>query len=275
MAILEVSEAKHFCAGYRATGGHARGSFRKWSSTLPLTRLFSEGTPHFNEYRDITLREVERLLFIAASHYRRSFDLLTPSASAWAHVTLYYGAFYSAHAILGTFGTWILKDRIIHPIDGTPGAQRFQVKRVVSTYRGSHRQFWEYFYSAVPALTNWIDPPLRFAITPVAGNPTWQTDTRNELNYDTFEVLKIISSFQQVVRYSILRKSLPGVLNTQFHIMEALLQLATKFAREFRIATDALETLEPSGNRKQKVRALVSKSLDLRVQRHVRKSVMW
>jgi hypothetical protein len=275
MAILDVMEAKHFCGGYAGTMGAAQGSFRQWARTLAPNHTISEGTPLFDEYRDIALREVERLLFLAASQYRRSFDLQITSASSWAHVTLYYGAFFSAQAILGIFGTWKLRDKYILDVDdGTPGQQRFVVRSFPHTFRGEHRRFWEYFYSSVVALLPWIDPSLQLAITPVNANPTWQIDTRNDINYDTHEAMQLMSAFQQGFRSSRLRSTLPGVLSTQFQVMEGLLQLAVKFARDNRIATDALGSLQPTGNRRKRVAELVFNAPRPNNERHIRKSVM-
>lgn len=273
MAILDVIEAKHFCAGYGGTIGPAQGSFRQWATALTLNHTISEGTPLYEMYRDMALREVERLLFLAASQYRRSFDLQIPSSSSWAHVTLYYGAYFSAQAILGTFGTWKLKDtHFIDVVDGTPGVQRFVVRSFPHTFHGSHRRFWEFFYSNVAAMSPWVDPALQLAITPINASVTWQIDRRNDINYDSYEAIQLMSSFQRNFRSTKFRSTLPGVISTQFQVMESLLRLAVTFARDNGIATDALNVLRPAGNRRTKVTELVIDASRPNNQRHVRKT---
>lgn len=268
-------EAKHFCGGYSGSGGGVGRSFHQLTSTLPPNHTISEGTPLFDEFRDNALREIERLLFLAASHYRRSFDLQITSASSWAHVTLYYGAFFSAQAILGIFGTWKLRDKYVLDVgNGTPGHQQFIVRKFPHTFKGPHRRFWEYFYSSVVTLSPWIDPSLQLAITPIHARPTWQIDTRNDLNYDTYQAIQLISTFQASFRSSRLRSTLPGVLGTQFEVMEGLLQLAVKFAKENGIATDALASLQPAGNRSKRVRDLVFKVPRPNLERHIKKKLM-
>lgn len=276
MAILAKPEAGYFCSGYRAPAGIAQGSFRSWSDGIALNYSFSEGTARFDELRDMSLGEVERLLFMAASLYRRSFDLQLASASNWAHVTLYYGSYFSAQALLGIFGTWKLKrDKIVlEPDIGTPGSQRFTVRRIDFTSSGPHRQFWEFFYNSVQPLSPWIEPQLRFAIAPISGNPFWQAETRNELNYDSHSALQLMGAFQASFRPSKFRVTLPSVLNTQFQIMEALLQIAVQFCTELRISTDALHILKPAGNRRSKLKQLVVFAQRPSVDRFVRKSII-
>ncbi len=276
MAILDVSEAKHFCQGYQSTPGVAQGSFRTWSQGLRLNHNFTEGTPSFNEYRDISLREVERLLFLAASQYRRSFDLQLPSASNWAHVTLYYGAFFSAQSLLGAFGCWKLRNKnlVLEANNGQPGQQSFNVQQFTTTYNGSHQQFWDLFYSRIGGLAPWIDPALRIAINPVSGVRTWQIDNRNTINYDSYEALQLMVSFKSSFRKTKFRTSLPGTLSTQFFVMEALLTIASQFVQELGIATDALDVLDRSLNRRLKFKNLIISANIPNLERHVRKNAI-
>ncbi len=275
MGMLDFYQARYFVKGYKSRTGATRRSFRKWADELSIHQAFLEGTPNFDLYREMALCEVERLLFLAASNYRRSFDLQIASASSWAYVTLYYGAFYSAKAILGSFGTWKLrKAYILDVADGVPGSQRFVVQSKTFTYNGPHQSFWEYFYSVIPSLSPWIDPSLRFSITPVSGNPAWQIDTRNDLNYDTFEAFNLISTYQHNYRSSRFIVTLPNVLNTQFKIMEGLLMLASKFARELGISTNELDIILADGNKRTKYNKLILDVKRPKIERFICRSAL-
>lgn len=272
MGMLDYYQAQHFISGYNAVNGATRGSFRQWSNGLILHHNFKEGSPAFNIYRETSLREVERLLFLASSNYRRSFDLQIASSSSWAYVTLYYGAFYSAQAILGAFGVWKLRNYVIDVNDGTPGSQEFQIKSMAFTYKGTHERFWEFFYNTVQSISPWIDPSLRYAITPVSSNPVWQIQNRNELNYDTFESYKLISNFKHQFRQSKFNITLPTVLNTQFKIMEGLLIVAAKFAKDLGIATQVTDLVFADGDRKNKYKKLILEPKTPNVNRFIKKS---
>src|SRR3990167_6936465 len=111
MALFGVDEARHYCGTFNGSGGTASGSLEIYvKSALTQIRSLREGTPEFDRYRDCSLRDVERRIFISVSHYRRSLDLMTPGAVWWAHVTLYYGSFFAAGALLGMFGARVLKN---------------------------------------------------------------------------------------------------------------------------------------------------------------------
>jgi hypothetical protein len=258
MAIFAMPEAAHFCGGYSGAPMPAGGSFRSWTSSLSTGRVFTEGTSDFAELRDASLREAERFLFLAMCSYRRVFSLMTVSLSAWAHVTMYYSAFFAASSLLGMYGCWALnKNRIIDVTRSSPGAQQLTIRRWTSTYGGSHKAFWDLFYGNVSSLAPWVDLPLRGAIAPVSGDVVWQIDSRNEINYDSFAACELMRDFQQSFRRSRAVSTLPGALRTQFNIMEAMLRLTASFAKDFGLETDALDLLQPAGQRRVKVRELI------------------
>ena len=102
MRLFSVSGARHFCGSFQPIPGAAAQSFTEFHRKyLATPQLITEGQPLFDEYRSSALRDVERSIFLAASHYRRALDLMIPSSSHWAHVTLYYGAWFAARALLG------------------------------------------------------------------------------------------------------------------------------------------------------------------------------
>jgi len=223
--------------------------------------VISERTVVGNEYRDCLLREVDRSLFFSASHYRRSLDLMTISASPWAHVTLYYCSYFAARALIGMFGGWIEAPNMrIEPTAGTPGAQQFLVTRnlkSLSTFKGPHRMFWDFYYAAMASLAPWIPPNLSIAITPVSSNPVWQIEMRNSINYDTDVACELSAAFGRSKVLSGFPGALPGVLSTQFKVSQAAVELAFWFAKDFRIRTDGLLKLGKRRKRSGLIRELV------------------
>lgn len=259
MNIFGVPEAKYYCRNFQPTAGVSAGSLENFvSGTLRGIGSLKEGTPEFNNYRDCALREAERCLFFSISNYRRALDLMMPGASSWAHVTLYYSSYFAARALLGMFGGWIDNRMVIEVAASRPGNQQLTVSRKPqTTYRGSHERFWDLFYGAVASLVPWVDSKVRFAITPVSNIVTWQSQNRNDVNYDSFLACQLAYSFQANFSPAKFPTSLPGRLSTQFSVSEGLLLITTRFVRQFGLMTDALDILLPAGSRRSKLERLV------------------
>ena len=187
------------------------------------------------------------------------------SASPWAHVTLYYGSFFAARALLGMFGAVIFKGKVVvDVVRGTPGHQELRVRRIGnspgqenSTYAGSHERFWDLFYNAVSSLRPFTDVRHAAALSPVGGDPVWQIAKRNEVNYDSAAGLSLARLFITTFSANPFRAALPGVLGTQFRIVEALLMVTNDFAHSLGLHTDALDALGAVGSLHDKVRELV------------------
>jgi hypothetical protein len=206
------------------------------------------------------LRDAERSLFLAVSMYRKALGLMTPAAASWAHVTLYYSAFFASKGLLGIFGGWLGKKRLVEVVARTPGNQELILRRKgagISNYSGSHEQFWDVFYSSVTKLTPWINPSFRPALAPPEGSVLWQTQTRNLLNYDSFNAVELSVDFQTAFKSAAFPGCLPGRLSTQYSTTEGLLSVFADFASRFGLTTDALDHLTPAGSRKDKVKALI------------------
>src|SRR3990172_1302812 len=116
--IFLEPEAQHFCSEYQSSGGDALLTPEEFQKTKLGYRkkLFAEGSFIFNNYRDSILREAERLLFLSASQYRRAHDLLIVSSVHWAHVTMYYGTWYTAKALLAMFGCFVT-DKVVVDVE--------------------------------------------------------------------------------------------------------------------------------------------------------------
>jgi hypothetical protein len=199
---------------------------------------------------------------------------MVSSAASWAHVTIYYGSFFAASALLRMFGACVGDfGTLVEVSASSPGTQQLSVRRKVpSTHKGSHERFWDLFYSAASSLIPWVDPALRLGIIPVSSNPIWQIQTRNKINYDTYEAFQLMNSFHAGFSKRQFRKTLPGVLNTQFAVFEAKLLITCDFVKQFGLITDALDSLGPIAVRKAKVQSLVLKQSTPRLSRNIKRT---
>jgi hypothetical protein len=273
MQLFGTGEAAHFCSHYTTIPATVGVSFESYeAANLRANQRLIEGTQEFDSFRCVLLCNAERYLFLAASHYRRSLDLMLPSSSAWAQVTLYYGTWYTAHAILALFGGAVLKKLVVDVERSSPRRQALRVNRISSQYRGSHRQFWDLFYRAVAPLRPRVPANLAIGLIPVSNDPVWQISRRNEVNYDPLEALKLADAFNRTYSHATFPSSLPGALATQYRVFESLIEIAFDFAQQFSVRTDGLAVLgTPSGSPEltaqvrsrvynERVRGLVSKT---------------
>src|SRR5262249_41935775 len=122
MNLFGVAEAHYYCRSFGNSPAPSNGSLKAYVSSIPSKVVsLREGTAAFSEYRDCALRDVERSLFLAISHYRRALDLMLVSSCGWAHVTLYYGSFFAASALLGLFGGFVDGPTVIDVVTNAPG----------------------------------------------------------------------------------------------------------------------------------------------------------
>ena len=265
MKAFSIIGASYYCESFEPRSGIVEQSpeeFRR--ERLNRSRSITEGTKLFDEYRACALRDAERSLFLSASHYRRSLDLMIPSSSHWAQVTLYYGAWFAARALLGMFGCIVLRNHVIHVNRSTPGNQELRVERIGAgegryyvTLRGSHRQFWEIFYRTVPSVRRFVDDKHAMALSPVSSNLAWLIEQRNRVNYSTAESVRVAQSFSMTFEEDKFPDCLPGVLHTQYRVNEGILAASCSFATRFGLATDALDVLGSSVPFSRRVRDLV------------------
>jgi len=265
MQIFGVSEASFYCQAFTQELGDAELSISTFKRAhIPRSTIIKEGTPLFQEYRACSLRNVERSLFFAVSHYRRCLDCLLSSSSPWAQVTMYYGSFFAAKSLLGMFGCTIFDHHVVDVRRSFPSKQELQVRRignrvgeVRTTYTGSHRKFWDLFYRTVIPLRPLVGPSLSYALVPIANNPVWQIEQRNAVNYDMYSALQSAHHFKQAFSSSTFPSSLPGPIGTQYGLLEALIQIAFIFANQFSLITDGLSPLATSGTRGKIINTLV------------------
>lgn len=263
--MFSLRGATHYCGSFQSRPGIAQQSLEDFrQARLQRRSSIREGTSLFDEYRACSLRDVEGSLFLAASHYRRALDLMVPSSSHWAQVTLYYGAFFAARALLGMFGCGILNRHVIHVSQSSPGNQELRIERIGSgpdryyvTEKGSHRQFWEIFYQTVPPVQSLVDVKFAAALAPISSSNTWLIEQRNNINYKTPDSLSIAEAFGKSFTEDRFPDSLPGTLQTQYRVSEGMLGASCSFARTFGLATDALNFLNSSASFAQVVKEYI------------------
>ncbi len=267
MVIFDETEAQYYCQNYNSTYGVLTESINDYyQRSLTTSQNLQEGTNKFDEFRCYLMREVERNLFLSAASFNISHRLMSSGFSSWNYITLYYGAFFSARALLGMFGVYLKTPSIAIDVStGNVGNQSLRIRRNrqlrnISTATGSHQMFWDFFYQAISPLHTYItDAKLRFALYPISSDPYWQICNRNDINYDTIKALNIIHNFETNFEKSQFPSSLPGALNTQFLITEALTLIAFQYAKKFNIKTDALSFLSGRKERQDKIKRFIFK----------------
>ena len=266
--IFTETQAKYFCSNFNSSTGSSQNSIERFQKNVigeKSTKII-ENSPLFTQYKDCLLRETERLLFLAISHYRRSLDLMIASASPWLQVTLYYGTWFSAKALLSMFGCYISQKVVIDVDKGDPSKQVFQLRqigngkgKITSTYYGqsNHRRFWDFFYKAVSPLRTIVDPRLAPSLGPINNNPIWLIKERNRINYNSSESIEHILNFQKSFSSKNFPSSLSGVLATQYRSFELLLELSINYSRFFNLHTDALNRMLQNQNFSETVEQLI------------------
>lgn len=265
MNIFNIDEAKYYCSGFNKTGSMPDISFKDYLASITRDTVLKETNQDFNDFRYYELREADRLLFLTAVHYKRAHDLLIDSSCAWAYVTMYYGTFYAAKALLSLFGGWIdfsfKNTAIIEAQNGSPGQQELIIRKnkthinQLSIFTGSHRKFWDLFYATVANILPLLPYPYTWQIglTPVLNSRTWLIDKRNDVNYDSFCSFNLMCAFQRNFKVRNFSVNLPGDLKLQYQVLHNITELVFYITKQFKIKTDALENFLPIGNRKKKI----------------------
>ncbi len=254
MNTFSMGESKYYCSKFSQMSGDSEKSIKDFQrSYLQNATILKEGTGLFNEYRDCSLRNIERLIFLSASNYFRSASLLASSSAPWAHVTLYYGSFFAANALLGLWGCTIFQKYIVEVDNGTCGHQRLRVRcigtnRELAVKGGSHEQFWAIFYNTAAQIKPVILPEYRIALEPIQNSSSWLIEKRNQVNYDSYNGICSVVNFGNNFNATQFPQSLPGDLNVQFKTLKTLLNAVRHYAKEFGLSTDALYNIQNGCN---------------------------
>lgn len=267
MTLFDLPQSKHYCAS-RSSGAGLSQSLPQFLATLPKARqILTEGTTEFRVHQSNVLDSVERWIVFALAHYRRAFEMLTPISAPWAQVTLYYSSFFAANALLGIFGGWMGNVKavtwVIDVQRGTAGSQELQIIRgykAPSGAKGSHRVFWDYFYSQANAdIAPWSPLSLLRALEPVNSDTSWQIKERNDVNYDMYHAWQSTLLFASTFNRARL-DSLSGPPALQLEKTGQLIRLALHFANEVGMGGGGIQDCGVSGARANVQRRLVTKS---------------
>ena len=252
MRTFNIRGAQHYCNNF-GPAGHLPSlsvrDFAKQRFTQGKNKwILSEGSNDFDDFRLCSLRETHRNVFLTASHFSRSLDLMHAASSHWAHVTLYYGSFFAAKALLGMFGCHLLSEHVIHVAASSPGSQELLVQRIGNRQgmyrlfqRGSHRRFWEVFYNTAGSLVHFLDPAVQPVFTPISGDPMWLTKMRNEVNYDSYASASMWFDFHRTFTAGSFPQCLPRGLLAQYQNCSLMLDAILKLTARFSLVTDAVD----------------------------------
>jgi hypothetical protein len=162
------------------------------------------------------------------------------------------------------FGCTVFHRWVVDVKRDSPGQQELRLRgignrrgQIPSAGRGSHQKFWDLYYKAVKPLTPMVDPHHAAILSPISGDPIWQIQRRNDINYHTNNGFRLAQDFGARFSQHGFPGSLPGILATQYGILEDLLELVFSFATGFGLTTDALDGLGSSGGLRHKVKELV------------------
>ena len=261
MRVFTIAGATRYCTNFRPDPNVAGLSLTDFvDNNLGNIRQLPEGSVQFDQYRTCALRDAERYLFLASSHYRRALDLMISTSSHWAQVTLYYGAWFAAHAILNMFGCAIFAKQIVEVDRDAAGTQRLRMRRIGRggnqyrfTLNGSHRRFWEAFYATTPSIVRFADPRYSATLSPISNDIEWLIKQRNRINYKPIESISCVDLFANSFSRLSFPSSLPGELNTQYRVCEGLLAVGCTFAQQLGLHTDALDSFGAALSFQEKV----------------------
>lgn len=248
MRLFDPAHAEHYCSSPVTAAAGILQSLRGLHQTAKTGSLLHEGSTDFELHRANALAATERWILYSASLYRRSIEMMVPALAPWVHVTLYYASFFSANAVLAMHGAWVSNVRnrtiMVDVEAGTPTAQRLKItcgKAATSPNgaNGSHRIFWDHYYAATPVLAAWVPKKLASAFQPVNGTYHWQTDARNDVNYDmhhAWESSKLLGTTFKPAKL----KSVSGPLALQLEACELMCSAAVHFAKKYKLDSGAL-----------------------------------
>lgn len=256
MPLFNEAEATHFFSG-ALLNPTPKSSFRDWGGNI-RGPVLAEGAANFNAFRDHAHGEVERCLFLGASNYRRALGLLSPVASPWAFTTLYYAAFFSASALLGALGAWkIARDRIIQVDITRPGAQKFSIRNHISSYKGSHEKFWDFYFFNSSVLVPKASASERFALSPISSDVTWLISRRNGINYDTYKAIELANDLKARFDPANMPRSLPGELSTLYRFVDSLMSLTIRVVSAVGINSGAMSSLSGEADLMDRLREII------------------
>lgn len=268
MRLLDLPQAKHFCSpSVAVTTAITAQSLPTYHAALAKgVVLLPEGSLPFQVHQLSLLQSVERWLTFSIGHYRRSAEMLVPISAPWAHVTLYYASFFAANAILGMFGGWTghtaSGNRVVDVENGAVGSQELRVWRrpsAPSGLKGSHRVFWDFFYSAVASISAWAPPGLAGALVPVNGDISWQIAERNDVNYDMHYAWAASARLHTTLKPARL-KTLSGPIRLQLEVTETMIKLALHFANAVLRSPLSLTGCGATGSRQHVQRRLATQA---------------
>lgn len=247
MRLLTPSGGRYFCQTFRATTN------KNQSNTATFIKngkggVYSEGSAAYCALQDALLRDTERSAFLATVCLVRGLASLRAASGFWTIVCLYYSIFHSAKAISGLHGAWFEHANLWVSAEGrNTGQISLRVNKSKhpslsgTNIRGTHKQFWEVFYSSTASLRPYLQARDSFAIEPVHSSNSWLIDQRNKYNYNPSHAFFLTGEFISRYDRNDVPRCFPGTIKVFLNVAESLHRIVSDTRRDYRLETDVLE----------------------------------
>lgn len=256
MNLLSLPQAQQFVQSF-GLAPTARGrSVEEILLALNKASKVKAGTQQYGEFRDALLRHAEAGLLLSTSNFRRSLEMIHGSSASWAHVTLYYSAWYSAQSISAMLGGLLYGKWSVEVVSDHSGSY-IQVSKLHQP-GGQHERFWQAYFGGIQSFRAWIPANLRYTVDPYNQEPTWMSDARNVVSYRLLRALEAGIDLNAVFDTAAFPNCLSGSLGIQYEATIGLLELAFWLCREVRLQTGVLTWLGNGATRKSILESILS-----------------
>lgn len=257
MAILSDPLAKHFVSLYNDEPSLSTNDVDAYliAEIENKQNRFSETDGTLQPIVYLLMKEAESSFFLGLNNFVRGLEILGTGLGNWAHVTFYYSSFYSAKSILALYGGWsknYYRDYWVTQVD-SPDKTNLTLKIIKWKYNGrkifSHKAFWSYYFDSMKNITYNIPPKYHPALSPMNSDVFWMTETRNKLNYQINDALKINSDVLSDLDTNNFPYSLPQEISIQYNQAKNFILLSNYLLNAFNIDTDVFNCIGIDKNR--------------------------
>lgn len=253
MAILSDPLAKYFASLYYDHPSLSTNDIDAYliAEIKNKQKSFSETDGTLQPIVYLLMKEAESSFFLGLNNFVRGLEILGTGLGNWAHVTFYYSSFYSAKSILALYGGWA-KNNWVTQVD-SPVKTNLTLKTIKWKPNGnklsSHKAFWSYYFDSMKNISNNIPSKYQPALNPINNDVFWMTKTRNILNYQINDALKINSNVLSDLDINNFPYSLPQEISRQYNQAKNILLLSNYLLNTFNINTDVFNCIGTNKNR--------------------------
>lgn len=257
MAILSDPLAKYFSSLYHDEPSLSTNDIDAYliAEIKNKQKSFSETDGTLQPIVYLLMKEAESSFFLGLNNFVRGLEILGTGLGNWAHITFYYSSFYSAKSILALYGGWAkgnFGDYWVTQVD-SPVKTNLTLKTIKWKHNGakitSHRAFWSYYFDSMKIIINNIPPKYHPALSPINRDVFWMTKTRNKLNYQINDALKINFDVLSDLDANNFPYSLPQEISIQYNQAKNFILLSDYLLDAFNINTDVFNCIGIKKNR--------------------------